>query len=99
MTVFLAVDHCTTECVGLYAATPIRQVVCDYWDGFRAEAAAGLLLRHDHGSQYLSDDFQAEIAFLGMESSPASCVPQRAVALGADLANRGGVAAGAGGIS
>ncbi|SRR5713226_4943694 len=28
-------------------------------------------LRHDHGSQYMSDDFQAEIAFLGMESSPA----------------------------
>src|SRR6266849_9534421 len=28
-------------------------------------------LRHDHGSQYTSDDFRAEIAFLGMESSPA----------------------------
>ncbi len=28
-------------------------------------------LRHDWGSQYLSDDYQAEIAFLGMESSLA----------------------------
>jgi putative transposase len=80
VTVFVAVDHCTTECVGLHAAKratrfealePIRQGVRDYCGGFRAEAAAGLLLRHDHGSQYLSDDFQAEIAFLGMESSPA----------------------------
>ena len=41
-------------------------------------AAASVLMprpafvnRHDHGSQYMSDDFQAEIAFLGMESSPS----------------------------
>src|SRR3989441_6919260 len=80
VTVFVAVDHCTTECVGLHAAKratrfealePIRQGVRDYCGGFRAEAAAGLLLRHDHGSQYLSDDYQAEIAFLGMQSSPS----------------------------
>ena len=36
-----------------------------------ATTAAGIRLRHDHGSQYMSDDFQAEVAFLGMESSPA----------------------------
>jgi transposase InsO family protein len=33
--------------------------------------AAGLSLRHDHGSQYLSDDFQNDIKFLGIASSPA----------------------------
>jgi len=33
--------------------------------------AAGLTVRHDHGSQYLSDAFQAELAFLGIQSSPA----------------------------
>jgi putative transposase len=80
VTVFVAVDHCTTECVGIHAAKratrfealePIRQAARDYCGGFRAEAAAGLRLRHDHGSQYMSDDFQTEIAFLGMESSPA----------------------------
>jgi putative transposase len=80
VTVFVAVDHCTTECVGIHAAKratrfealePVRQGARDYCGGFRAGAAAGLRLRHDHGSQYLSDDFQAEIAFLGMESSPA----------------------------
>ena len=31
----------------------------------------GLSLRHDHGSNYLSRDFQDEIAFLGIESSPS----------------------------
>jgi putative transposase len=30
-----------------------------------------LKLRHDHGSQYMSDHFLKEIAFLGIESSPA----------------------------
>ena len=80
VTVFVAVDHCTTECVGVHAAKkatrfealePLRQGVRDYCGGFRAGAAAGIRNRHDHGSQYLSDDYQAEIAFLGMESSPS----------------------------
>jgi transposase InsO family protein len=80
VTVFVAVDHCTTECVGLHAAKkatrfealePLRQGVRDYCGGFRAGAAAGIRNRHDHGSQYMSDDYQAEIAFLGMESSPS----------------------------
>jgi len=80
VTVFVAVDHCTTECVGLHAAKkatrfealePLRQGVRDYCGGFRASAAAGIRNRHDHGSQYMSDDYQAEIAFLGMESSPS----------------------------
>jgi transposase InsO family protein len=39
--------------------------------GFAAAAARGLKLRYDHGSQYMSDHFQKEIAFLGIESSPA----------------------------
>ncbi len=80
VTVFVAVDHCTTECVGLHAAKkatrfealePLRQAVRDYCGGFHAGAAAGIRNRHDHGSQYMSDDYQAEIAFLGMESSPS----------------------------
>ena len=80
VTVFVAVDHCTTECVGLHAANratrfealePLRQAVRDYCGGFRAGAATGIRNRHDHGSQYMSDDYQAEIAFLGMASSPS----------------------------
>ena len=39
--------------------------------GYAAAVAAGLALRHDHGSQYMSDHFQAELAFLGIASSPA----------------------------
>ena len=38
---------------------------------FAKGAARGLAVRHDHGSQYMSDAFQKELEFLGMESSPA----------------------------
>ena len=80
VTVFVGVDHATSECVGLHAAKigtrfealePIRQGVRDRFGGFRAQVAAGLKLRHDHGSQYTSDHFQAELKFLGIESSPS----------------------------
>ena len=33
--------------------------------------AGCLRLRHDHGSNYLADDFQQEVAFFGIESSPS----------------------------
>ena len=38
---------------------------------FAKDIATGLQLRHDHESQYVSHDFQAEIRFLGLASSPA----------------------------
>jgi putative transposase len=33
--------------------------------------ALGLAVRHDHGSQHMSDAFQTEMRFLGIESSSA----------------------------
>src|ERR1035437_10209378 len=33
--------------------------------------ARGLKLRHDHGSNYMSGDFQSEIECLGIEASPS----------------------------
>jgi putative transposase len=78
--VFVAVDHCSAECVGIHAARratrlealePIRQGVRRCFDGFAQGIGRGLSLRHDHGSQYLSDAFQKELAFLGIASSPA----------------------------
>lgn len=80
VTVFAAIDHCTAECLGIHvvkratrfeALEPIRQAVKEVFGGFRANVAQSLKLRHDHGSQYMSDDFQKEIRFLGLESSPA----------------------------
>ncbi len=79
-TVFIAVDHCTQECVGIHAARPgtrfealepLRQGLREHFGGYRADIASGLALRHDHGSQYLSDHFQGELRFLGIRSSPS----------------------------
>jgi transposase InsO family protein len=79
-TIFAAIDHCTAECVGIHAARhgdrfealePLRQGVHDHFGGLAHAVAHGLAIRHDHGSVYLSGDFQAEITFLGMTSSPA----------------------------
>jgi hypothetical protein len=33
--------------------------------------AKGLTLRHDHGSNYMADDFQNDIRCFGVISSPA----------------------------
>jgi putative transposase len=79
-TVFVAVDHCTQECVGIHAARPgtrfealepLRQGLREQFGSYGANVAAGLSLRHDHGSQYLSDHFQDELRFLGICSSPS----------------------------
>jgi putative transposase len=76
---FGAVDHCTCQCVGLHAATkgdrfqalePRRQGVREHFGRFEAKAAEGLTIRHDPGSNYLSDDFQRELGFLGMTRAP-----------------------------
>lgn len=78
--VFVAVDHCTCECVGLHAAKsgkrfealePLRQGMREHFGGFEKGLALGLAIRHDHGSAYMSDDFQRELGFLGMASSPS----------------------------
>jgi putative transposase len=78
--VFIAVDHATAELVGVHAAKratryealePLRQGVRRCFGAIAANVALGLTVRHDHGSQYVSDAFQNELEFLGIASSPA----------------------------
>jgi transposase InsO family protein len=78
--VIIAVDHCTQECVGIHATLratrfevldPIRQGVRERFGGYAPGIAAGLAVRHDHGSQFISGYYQDELRFLGIESSPA----------------------------
>src|SRR5262249_43561806 len=70
----------TAECIGVHAANsgnrfealePIRQGIREHFGGFEQGIASGLAIRHDHGSAYMSDDFQRELAFLGIGSSPS----------------------------
>jgi putative transposase len=78
--IFIAVDHDSAECVGIHAAKqgtrfealePLRQGVRTAFGAFGQAIAQGLVLRHDHGSQYRSHVFQEELTFLGITSSPA----------------------------
>jgi putative transposase len=77
---FIAVDHDSAECMGIHAAKqgtrfealePIRPGVRTACGALGQDIAHGLLLRHDHGSQYMSHVFQEELRFLGITSSPA----------------------------
>jgi len=79
-TVFVAVDHFVGDVVGLHAARPgtrfealepIHQGIREHFGPLAEGIAEGLVLRHDHGPQYMSHAFQQEIAFLGIESSPS----------------------------
>src|SRR3989441_12150740 len=73
VTVFVAVDHCTTECVGLHAGKkatrfealePLRQGGRDYCGGFPAGAAARVRKRHDHRTPDPGGATQTEVALL-----------------------------------
>ena len=72
--VFIAVDHCNGECIGIHAdrsanryqaLEPIRQGVAKHFGAVAKDIATGLKLRHDHGSNYMSNDF------LGIKASPS----------------------------
>lgn len=80
VTVFIAVDHFNSECVGIHCAKPgtrfealepIRQGIREQFLSFRPAVADELALRHDNGPQYTSAAFQNEIRLVGIESSPA----------------------------
>ena len=78
--VFVAVEHANSEVVGIHAAhsanrfealEPVRQGVHRCFGAIAPGVARGLKLRHDHGSNYMSGDFQDEIECLGIEASPS----------------------------
>ena len=78
--VFVAVEHANSEVVGIHASRsanrfealePMRQGVHRCFGAIAPGVARGLKLRHDHGSNYMSSDFQDEIECLGIEASPS----------------------------
>jgi len=76
--VFTAVEHWNAECVGCYvtkqgnryaALEPISQGLTKLYGSPTADVARGLMLRMDHGSQYLSDHFVNQVRFWGIMPS------------------------------
>src|SRR4051794_17923900 len=87
--VLVAVDHRSAECVGIPAGAratrfealgPTRQGVRRHFGAFAKDAARGLSVRHDHGSQYMSDAFQKELAFLASRVRPPLSEHRKAMA-------------------
>lgn len=79
-TIFGLYDHCTCELLGIHAAligdrfeaiAALHQATRTAFGGVTKAIASGLKLRHDNGSQFISRAYQAEVRFLGMESSPS----------------------------
>ena len=77
----ITVNHGSTECAGIHtsrsadrfqALEPVKQAVRRCHGGFAIGIAAGLRLCHDHGSQDVSHDFQAESRFLGIKARQPS---------------------------
>lgn len=76
--IFTAVEHWNAECMGLHvtkkgdrfaALEPVAQGVLAQFGSVERDAARGLALRMDHGSQYTSDHFQKQIKAWGIASS------------------------------
>jgi putative transposase len=76
--VFSAVDHFDACCVGIHAVKvgnrfaalqPIAQGLQAEFGTTGANAAKGLKLRMDHGTQYTADDFLKQIEFWGIDKS------------------------------
>jgi hypothetical protein len=96
VTIFAAIDHCTAECVGIHvvkkatrfeALEPIRQGIKEHFGTFSGGSAAGLRLRHDHGSVYMSDDFRPKSNSWVLDHLQLSCAsPKEMGALSASFA-------------
>lgn len=75
--VFVVVDHCTAECLGL-SVSPIYEVVealrpiADALDHYRPPGRLHptTLIRHDHGSAYVDRTFRDQLEAWGLEPSP-----------------------------
>ena len=78
--VYAVVDHCTQECLGFHIADnanrystfeAVKMAVETVYENVKEDVAIGTKLRHDCGSSYLSEYFQDEVEYLGLESSAA----------------------------
>jgi len=76
--VFVAVEHWNAECVGWHVAKrgdryaaldPLAQGLATLYGSVDADAARGLAVRMDHGTQYLSDHFVHQLRFWGITPS------------------------------
>jgi transposase InsO family protein len=78
-TVFVLVNRCTSECVGVRAAVRgsrfeamkfLREAAWATKGHYEVGITRGTSLRHDHGSQFIYHALRDELKTLGIESRP-----------------------------
>lgn len=78
VTLFIVAEHWNAEGLGWHvaeqgnryaAAEALALAVSSVFGSVRADAARGVSLRHDHGSAFMSNYFQNQLAFFGMTPS------------------------------
>ena len=78
VTLFILAEHWNAEGLGWHvakhgnryaAAEALAVAVDNVFGSARADAARGVLLRHDHGSAFMSEYFQNQLKFFGMVPS------------------------------
>ncbi len=77
VTLFIVAEHWNAEGLGWHvangnryaAAEALALAVSQVFGSVRADSARGVLLRHDHGSPFLSEHFQNQLTFFGMAPS------------------------------
>ena len=76
--IFVGVEHFNAECVGYHvckegtryeALQPIAMGLTRHFSSVNADVGRGLMLRMDHGTQYLSDHFLNQLRFWGITPS------------------------------
>lgn len=67
----LSYIHAAKRGTRFEALEPIRQGMRHSFGAFGKNVAVGLTLRHDYGSQFISEDFQREMTLLGIKDSPS----------------------------
>ena len=60
-----------TEALEKWGPKRVEAELSERFGAIAPRVARGLKLRHDHGSNYMSGDFQDEVECLGIEASPS----------------------------
>jgi putative transposase len=80
VTLFIVAEHWNAEGLGWHvakhgnryaAAEALALAIKQVFGSVRADVARGVLLRHDHGSPFMSEHFQNQLTFFGMTPSVA----------------------------
>jgi transposase InsO family protein len=97
VTVFVAIDHCSADCVGIHAAKPgtrfealepLRQGIKEYVGAYSENVAIGLSIRTTTEDNTRATRFRGNCASSAPRRAPPSCAAPRVTAASSDSSAR-----------